>query len=344
MGWTPGIPRAKLVVAERGPQLAAVLAVIALLTLAGAGWVFTHPPTTTVTDRTHEQTIESSVNTSAVVTGDSAMYEKGKRVENQPVYFTRTMPNLTLGVETTVPDDQSVRVDQRVELVMQATSDDEVFWERTHVLVDEEATTENGSVTTAATVNVPELLDRLEPVADEVGSAGSVSVAVELTTAYETDRYSGTLTRQRSLSLSGETYALDPFTVEQRESTTETSTTTVPRSSLTYVVPAAVGIVALPAAVVVFGLSRRRPEWGDLGSQIHRDRYAEWISEGSLSGPVADRGIEMASVEDLVDVAIDQDKRVIYDPTMDTHAVVDGPVVYYNGATVPRTAKTDRCD
>lgn len=338
MALTPGIPRAKLLVAEHGRTIAVVLAVVAVLALTGAGWVYSNPPTTTVTNHTHEQRFESAVDTSAVVTGDSAMYQSGQRVENQPVYFTHTMPNLTLGVETAVPADQQVRVEHRLVLVIQATRDGEVFWERTRVLIDEETSTTTGVTNASTTLDIPALIDRIAPVSEEVGSAGSMSVSVELTTAYESDRYSGTLTQQRPLGLSDRTYTLDPFSVETQESTPETRTTTLPtRNRLAYGVPGAVGVVALLSSVVVFVLYRRKPEWRTLEGQIHRDRYAEWISEGSLRGEVAERSVAMSSLEDLVDVAIDQDKRVIYDPELNTHAVIDGPVVYYHGSIDPWT-------
>lgn len=335
----PGIPRAKLLVAEHGRTIAAILAVVAVVALTGAGWVYTHPPTTTVTDHTHEQRFESGVDTSAVVTGDSAMYQSGERVENQPVYFRATMPNLTLSVETAVPEDRRVRVDQRLALVVQASSDGETFWERTRILVDEQTSTTTGTANTSAVIDVSALADRIAPITEELGPAGSLSVAVELTTAYETDRYAGELTAQRPFDLSGRTYTLDSFAVETQKSTPETRTTTLPnRNRLAYLAPGAVGVVALLSSVVVFALYRRRHmEWQTLEPQIQRSRYAEWISEGSLQGPVAERSVAMASIEDLVDVAIDQEKRVIYDPVLDTHAVIDEEVVYYHGPTEPRT-------
>lgn len=342
MTLTPGVPRAKLFVAEHGRAIAAVLAVVGVLALAGAGWVYANPPTTTVTDTTDEQRFESAVDTSAVVTGDSAMFQSGQRVENQPVYFTEAMPNLTIDLETAVPADQSVRVDHRLVVVMQATSDGETFWEHTRVLVDEETNTTDGTVNTSTTLDVPALADRLAPISEEVGSAGSLSVAVELTTVYESERYSGTLTEQQPLSLSDRTYALDSFSAENRERTTETRTTTLPtRNRFAYGIPAAVGVVALLSSVAVFVLSRRKEEWRTLDDEIHRARYAEWISEGSLRGEIAERSIAVASVEDLVDVAIDQEKRVIYDPDLNTHAVIDGPVVYYHGPIDPRTTPED---
>jgi len=339
---TPGLTRGKYVVAEHGPAIAAVLTVVGLFAVAGAGWIYLNPPTTTVADETNEQRFASSLETSAIVTGDSDLYDKGNRVRNQPVYFTETMPNLTLTVESAVPNDRSVEVSHRLELSIQATRDGEPFWERSSVLLAEETTTGNGTVESATVLNVPKLRERLAPVRNEIGSAGSVSVAVELTMAYESDSYSGTIQRRIPLQLSDRTYVIKPISAETRESTSERRTVTVPRrSTLAYQLPAGVGTLALLAAGVVVGLYYRREQWGAVEEQVHQDRYAEWISVGALGENVAERSVAMESIEDVVDVAIDMDKRVIYDPFTETHAVIDGDVLYYHGRTNPIAESTE---
>lgn len=332
----PGIARAKFFVSEYGRVLAVVLAILGVVALGGAGWEYTHPPTTTVTDHTNKQTVQSTLQTSAVVTGDSALYRPGDRVENQPVYFVGATPTLTLTVRTTVPDDQTVQVGQRVELVMLATRDGEVFWQKTRVLEREEATTSNGTMTTATELDVPQLRDRIAPVRGEIGSAGTLAVFVSVTTSYETDQYSGTLSRRTPLGLSERTYTIEQLAFETTESTPKTREIILPtRDASAYTVPAGIGVTALLGAAVVGGLYRRRERWDTVEDRIHRNRYAEWISAGTLSRDVGEQCVPVESLEDLVDIGIDTSKRVIHDRERDAYAVIDGRMVYYYGEGSP---------
>lgn len=326
----PGIARAKLFVSEYGPVLAVSLTIVGIIALGGAGWIYTHPPTTTVTDNTNTQTVRSTLQTSAVVTGDSALYRQGDRVENQPVYFLSATPTLTLSVQTSVPDGRAVQVEQRIELVMRASHGGEAFWQKTRVLEREELTTSNGTVTTATELNVTQLQDRIAPVRNEIGSAGSLTVFVSVTTSYETDRYSGTLSDRTPLRLSERTYTVEQLTLETTESTPKTREIVLPtRDAFAYTIPAGIGVSALLAAGVLAGLYRRRGRWDAVEDRIHQNRYAEWISAGTLSPGIGKQHVPVESLEDLVDIGIDVSKRVIYDRERDVYAVIDGQMVYY---------------
>lgn len=328
----PGIAQAKFFVSEYGPVLAVSLAIIGVIALGGAGWIYTHPPTTTVTDNTNKQTIQSALQTSGVVTGDSALYRTGDRVENQPVYFISTTPDLTLTVQTTVPDDQAVQVEQRIELMIRTAHDGDTFWQKTRVLERNQETTSNGTVTTSTELDVPQLKNQIAPVQDEIGSAGSVDVFVGVTTSYETDQYSGTLSRETPIQLSERTYVIEPVSFETTESTPETREIVVPtRDASAYTIPAGIGVSALFGAGVIAGLYRRRERWEAVEDKIHQSRYADWISAGTLPPDIGEQYVPVESLEDLVDIGIDTNKRVIYDHERDIYAVIDGQTVYYYG-------------
>lgn len=328
----PGISRAKLVITEYGPPLAIGLAIIGALALGGAGWIYTHPPTTTVTDQTDKQTVQSALQTSAVVTGESALYREGDRIENQPVYFTSATPNLTLSVQTTVPDEQSVHVVQSIELVTVATYDGTAFWQNTRTLEREEMTTSNGTATTSTALDVRQLEEEIAPVRNEVGSAGSLAVFIRVTTAYETGQYSGTLRDRTRLQLSERTYTIAPVTLETTETTPKTREIVLPtRDASAYTIPAGIGVSALLGAVIVVGLYRRRDRWETVEDQLHHGRYAEWISAGTLAVDIGEQYVPMETLEDLVDIGIDMNKRVIYDSGRGVYAVIDGEMVYYYG-------------
>lgn len=328
----PGVERAKLLIADHGRTLAIVLAVIGVVALASAGWIYANPPTTTVTDQTERQTFESTLHPSAVVTGESALYRSGERLRDQPVYLTDAAPTLTLDLETTVPEGQSVAVNQRIELVTRATHEGDVFWQRSRLLDQRAVTTTNGTVRSSTEIDVPQVESELAPKQNELGSAGSLSVFVRVTTDYETDRYDGTLNRTTRLHLSERTYEIDPLTLQTTESTPVTREVVIPsRDASAYLLPGAVGATALASAAVVGWLWRRREQWDGLADDIHRARYGEWISSGRLPPALGSQYVHVTSLEDLVDVGIDMGKRVIHDPDRDRYAVIDGEVVYWYG-------------
>ena len=328
----PGIPRLKLVVAEYGPVLVVVLAVAGILALGSAGWTYANPPTTTVTDQVDKQTIQSELGTGAVVTGDSNLYERGTRLTNRPIYFVDTAPNLSLTVRTTAPADQPVRIDHTIELVVRASADGNEFWSRSRVLANERETTSDGTASTSTTVDVPALEERLAPVRAEVGAAGSIEVLVRVTTAYETNQYAGELHRTTPLKLSGGTYAVEQVTLETTESSSASREIVLPTwDESAFAFPAGIGAVALLVAGAIAATSRRRDRWNVLEDDVHRQRYEEWISMGSLPRDLGTEHVPIASLEDLADVAIDTGKRVVYDDERERYAVIDGPVVYYYG-------------
>jgi hypothetical protein len=122
------------------------------------------------------------------------------------------------------------------------------------------------------------------------------------------------------------------MTLSNEHQTEVTRTATVPRSRWDYLLPTIGGVVALGLGLAVAGLwfTRLRDVGEDLDRQIQHQRYVEWISEGTLDVVDTDEGISVSTVEDLVDVAIDTDKRVIYDPERELYAVVDDKTIYYH--------------
>lgn len=336
----PGIVRAKLLIVKYGRLLVVGLLVVGALSLGSAGWIYTHPPTTTVTDQTNQQTIESSLHTSAIVTGESNLYRQGTQLQDQHIYLLPAAPNVTLTLQTTVPSGEAVRLNHRLELVMEATNDGTVFWQRSRLLRERQRTTSSGSMNTSTTIDIPALRDRLGPIKSEIGTDSSLRVFVRVTTSYETGQYSGTLSETSSLQLSRDTYTVEPLTLKKMESTPETREVVLPtRNEFSYLLPAGVGVGALLLAVIIGFSHRRLSEQDLLADQVHQTRYSEWISAGTLPSTVGNEHVKVDSLEDLVGIAIDTKKRVLFDSSQDVYAVIDGPVVYYYGDWKPKNGQ-----
>ena len=305
--------------------------------MASAGWVYTHPPTTTVTDNTNQQTIESTLHTSAVVTGDSSLYQQGTQLRDKPVYLLPATPNVTLSVHTTGPPDETVRLTHQLELVMRATSGGTVFWERSRTLREQHGTIADGSLNTSAMLGIPETTDRVDQIRTEIGRDSSLNVFIRVTTSYETSRYTGEMSENSPLQLSSDSYSVKPLTFEKTESTPETREVTLPtRNAFSFLLPAGIGVGVLFLAGAIELMLRRVSGRDTLANQVDRTRYSEWISAGTISPSMGSERVSVDSIEDLVGIAIDSRKRVLFDESSEVYVVIDGSTVYYYGDWAPR--------
>lgn len=101
---------------------------------------------------------------------------------------------------------------------------------------------------------------------------------------------------------------------------------TEPRSTLI----AGFGLLALAAFGVAAAVVRWRPVDADVARRrLHERRYAEWISHGTIPMWIGDHHVSLDTLEDVVDVAIDTNERVVHDRDRELFAVVNDDVVYY---------------
>jgi len=325
----PGLERLRYLLARNGTTVAAVLVVAGLLALSGVGWAYTHPPTTEVTERTDTRTVGTELHTSAVVTGDSALYANGTRLRDQPVYLLPTTARPRINLTTTTPSNASVRVEQHLELVYTVGRGDEVFWEQSRTLLREE-TTRAGTVTAEERIDARAVRERFERIRDEVGTAGTTRVALRLTVSYEVDGYSDRLGLTVPVRFGDGWYEIGTDAVERTHGTPVTRTVTVPRRNRgLYVGVGGAGVLSvLVGGAGLYRLRGRRHAEAELAHRVHRARYADWISTGELPAELGDRTVRTATLEDLVDVAIDTDNRVVHDPDKGLYVVFTGTATY----------------
>lgn len=326
----PLVVRTKLAVADHGPAIAAVLMVVGVAAVAGAAWTVTHPPTVEVTEPVATQTVGADVETRTVVTGNTSLWERGTTLEDRAVYPLESAPELTVQVHTSVPSGQSVAVSQELELVYRAERDGEVFWRSDRPLVTEERTVDDGAVTTEATLDVPQIRAELDAVNEELAGIGRATAYLRLNVTYRAAGYAGSLSKTAPITIRGSGYWIGgTLDAENTHQTPVTREVTKPPDLETAL---ALGIVAFGsfggAGGVVY-LSGRRLERAAVVDELERQRYREWISAGRLGQFVTGQDVAMESLKDLVDVAIDSNRRVVHDRQRELFAVVAEDVVYY---------------
>lgn len=321
--------RLKLFISENQRILTAVLLVAGVLALVAAGYIFATPTTQTVTEETNVQTFESHVETSALVTNETALYDRGERLENRSTYFLTTSPLMDFEMNTTVPAGQPVEVSQRLELEVLGVRDGQPFFRSTRTLLEANQTVRDGTATAESTLNVSAVSQNLATYLEEAQPIGQFRLQLRMDVTYRTDSYEGRLQSSVPFVINGQAYYIDgSLAAEETESQFVEQQVTEPPSPAEYggLIVFALLFFGASAAVVRIG-RRANPE--EFRTQIAHDQHKEWISRGQFPTNSEKQYISILTLEDLVDIAIDTNRRVIYDPQIDAYAVIDSSEIYY---------------
>lgn len=331
--------RLTYLLAKRGPQVALVLAVLAVAAFGAAGWTATHPPTTDVTDRQNVQRTALGFASNATVTEDTSLYETGT-VLHDPAVFPRDAPVLRVTPRVHSANASFESVSQSVSLVYTASRRGETFWTHTVPLATQSAD-DAESLATPVTVDTERIREHLKSYRSDVGDAGTVSVAIRTNATYRVGGYTGRLTGSAPLSFGEDWYDVAGTGDSRTHDTTHTRTVTV--SSARAVPPSAlggVGVLFVLGAVAVLAWYRAyRPSLDAVTEDLHRHRYAEWISAGFVPSAGDEHVVDVATLESLVDVAIDTDSRVIHDPSTGRYTVLT-EAARYRYAPTQKTSDT----
>ncbi|WP_311172955.1 DUF5305 family protein [Halobellus ordinarius] len=323
------IKQIELAVGRYGRFIALGMAILGLVALGGAGQTYLNPPVEEVTENTNTQTIQTTTETSAVVENSTPLYDEGQVLRDMPIYFFEASPELTLRIRTDVPGGQQVQVSQRHVIQLRATRDGQTFYEDQRVVAADQTRVSDGTVWVNTTMNMQDVRSYVSEKQSAVSGAGSLQVTLRQSVTYETNDYAGTLNTSAPLALSGETYWIDGDLSASRTHSTPVTRRSVGSPDMTMVGGlGALGIGLLAGAVAVIRRSREIDPLS-VETDLARSRYDEWISNGEIPTKSDKEYIRTDSLEDLVDIAIDSNGRVIYDRSLDAYAVVQGDLVYY---------------
>ncbi|WP_114577463.1 DUF5305 domain-containing protein [Saliphagus sp. LR7] len=318
-------PRIDLLVARHGRAIAIAAVAVGVLAVLATGWAAANPQTTTAPAGVAEDRVETEVATSAEVVRDG-LWESGTELRDNPLYTRNDTPVVAVEPRTTVPEDSEVTVDHVVSIRYEAVRDETVFWEDGEEVLNETVTAEGGVATSSAEIDVESVADRREAIEADLGDVGTVALSVVVDV-----RYSGDLDGGYELSTP---LAMDEEAYWFEESMSESvshdraagAETTEPRSTLV----AGFGLLALAAFGVAAIVARRGTVDPDVARRrLHERRHAEWISHGTIPMWIGDHHVALDTLEDVVDVAIDTNERVVHDRDRELFAVVSDDVVYY---------------
>lgn len=294
-----------------------------------------------VTVETDAMAVETTLSTRATVGGNTTLYERNETLTDMPVYLRSATPEVRLTAVTETPSDRTVSVTQQIVLTLTATRNGEVFWQDSRTLAIDSENVTDGTMRTTATLDVQQLArQQLANVTAETGGVGTVRATVSAGAVYETDAYRGRTRAATPLRVTDRAYELE---TPQRDR--QTNATTVqqavngeasaggPANALSGgpirdVGSSVGGLVALGLASLILYTGRSIGDFDSFRRHYERVRYVEWISRGSIPASGKHVRVPVERLVDLVDIAIDSEKRVIHDTSKDTYAVVDGSLMY----------------
>ena len=324
-----------------------VVVVAALLVTAALGGYLAYEPHVEPGVEIEEETVtdwseRTAFGHSATVQQANPVFPVGSELTDRSLYYTNLAPELDGTYEYRYSGnggDGTVDVEMDLQLRYRSVAgdDDGVFWERTEPIttVERDAVEPGDPVTAEFQVDVSEAESEVENIQDQLGTTiGTTEVDVIVYTQVQgtVDGEEVTTTHRQALQISpdGATYSVEePGTeteLHQSTVTHEVPTEYGPlRSygSLALVAVSLLGLIGLGTArhqgnIAPSTREERAVEWATT-----RSEFDEWISRGRVPADSIDTTrIELESLDGLVDVAIDSNRRVIEDVTRNAFYVV----------------------
>ncbi len=339
-----------------------VALVICALLVLGGGYVavqaHTGPETTTEQRVVGTWTANGSFEHGATVQRDTLAFENGQVLRNRSLYYRSVTPVLQGSyVVSHAGDPSSVSTQTDLSLVIRAVTEDgngrQVLWEIEEPIESVESTAGGPGQPhrVAFEFNVSEQIARTSQVREELRAGlGETEILLVAETEAQASLAGEQVTQTRRdllrITPQGGLYSVAAATAGSgSESVTETVDVPVEQDPVRAYGSIVLVLVGLSGGAGLWYLDRE----GELSvppgtaaairNQRERRSFDEWISHGRVPPTGADeRVIDVDSLEDLVDVAIDSDRRVIEDPERDVFAVFDGTTRYrFDGDSSHRT-------
>jgi cbb3-type cytochrome oxidase subunit 3 len=333
-------------------EWATVLIVMLLIASAGVGWwayQINLEPNVETEQRLTEQWSESTAfSHSAPITNDSLPFAAGERASNRPLYYTSLSKELVGSYRYGyTADSGSVNVTTDTYLLIRGgrienNNMTETYWEISEPLAADSETVAPGETHRLNfTVDIIEVLETIGTVEQQLAaSEGLVDVRVvsvsELSGTVDSDRVDTTYRSELPIVVSPSTFRVDtPATIDETHESFETVEVLAEPSPLqAYGSIVAFGLVVM-LLILVAGL--RYSGYTKLTDQEQeliaikqaRERFTEWITTGEFpSEREYEQTVLVDSLEGLVDVAIDTNKRVIEDEQLGVSTVLDDTYIY----------------
>jgi hypothetical protein len=276
----------------------------------------------------------ASVEQSATVTvqNNTTAYEAGEQLTDASLYPLRNASDPRL-VATAQVDNGDLRA-LKVTLTYSAAILTDLrapFFNRTVVLASIDDPQSTAQVTTD--VPVTQILDQREQLQSEFGPGTRVSTTIATKTIFEYQTPQGQVLT-RTVETGGEVVPIGnlyTFPNGQDRVTIETSPPTETPDALSDMVLYGFGLAGLCAVVlgIAVAVSTRYIDPTEVALTIQWVKFRAWVTEVESYTPQGDvNTVQVTSLTDLVNLAIDTNRRVLYHKPIQEYLVVEGATMY----------------
>lgn len=322
---------------------AAVFAVVlTVLVLAGGVAIYsTHVSPGTEIEQQETATWSSTATYThqATVQEETPVFAEGETLTDRSVYLQSIAPELNGSFQYSYQASAGgqLSANATVSLVTRSASDETEFWseERELVSATEQSLGPSEQLTIPFSINLTDQQRRVETIESQLGGTPgetelTVRTTLTLTGQRNGDPVEETSNHTVSIDSDGQTYSVTGDTAdtdggEQTERERVTASYGPLRSAggpvLVVLSLGALGVLAAMRVTDSLALSEAEREW--IAFQSDLDTFEEWVSRGTVPDDSGTAGpIEIDSLEGLVDVAIDSNRRVVFDESRNQFVVV----------------------
>lgn len=284
---------------------------------------------------------------SVPVTKENPLYKIGTILEmGMPAYFFVASPTTDISFTYRLEPVGSAEISGKLETMIIATGKgmsegkEKIFWQKEFPLKSEEGDIiwKGAPVTRKFSIDVPEVQSNVKNVQKQLNYSKDANIEIVNRVNYQGkvngENIYGTKDFAIPLLISSSYYQL-PEKLDFREDTTITrkiSSTSYPPLS-TIFVPLALSLLSLvlaSATLICIRMKKVEPEYLEKQEkERRRSPFKDFISRGKLpKDSNSNMKIEISSLQELIDVAVDMNSRVIYDEEANTYFILQSGAMY----------------
>ena len=281
-------------------------------------------------------TVEGGYDGYAVVMEENPIWDVGEILRDKPIYISSVAPELNVSFSFKINGkDVNVTICESSRVVYFSEYDDKVVWELEYL--NSSKISNGDSISDTISINISELRNKIIETQKSLGFRdGKTGVKVVTDVKYsgyvDDKPVEGRKVYTLPIVIGSNTYKFNNFIKSENIERFEDRTVVI-QPLLTYKVVSAIAMIVSLTLFGVFAFIRFtfKPENYDIDKlklESEEKKFEKWISHGTLKSVESTARIELDSLEDLFNTAIDTNERIIYDSDRKGYFLIHNNVLY----------------